>query len=271
MLQNTDVIDRRGFVRAAGGLAITTAAGCGADRIAALTHVPQDSDATAVIPDLLDDASFETGWDGFTDFGGGPPVGVTRFGQLGGRAALFQWSASRVDVGAQFARMFLPQDRICVRFEFQISNGVSTIWKFCRTREPGFNGLLGGLFVRNGARMITWGFDAEVSAQDIEIGIARDQVVDGGWHSIEFDYWRNGDPSGYPSVAIWLDGVRTVGTTRPPAPARWINGRLNAGERRGTARMGLIALMGTLNGGNATSGQCRVDHVSISSRGRIGV
>jgi len=223
-------------------------------------------------PDILVNAGFESGWDGFKNFSSGDPNGATRaqdFAHTGQSSARFAWSPSGGDIGAEMAFSFSPADRLWVRFHFRVSSNVSTIWKFCRNRATGFGTLVGGLFVEDNTKIISWGFDAEMNAQTAGIGLTKAQVLDGNWHSIEYDYWRNGDPSGFPSVAFWFDGDPVSGSSAA-SPGSWQNGRLVAGQRGATVRVGMLQLMGTLNGGNSTSGQCNIDDFAISSVGRIG-
>ena len=98
----------------------------------------------------------------------------------------------------------------------------------------------------------------------------------GGWHSVEVDYWRNGDVSNggrdYPSIAIWVDGQQiTNGAGSPAGTAIWPNGRLNYGARGSSARLGVFELLGLINGNpkNTIPGNVWIDKVSLSSRGRI--
>lgn len=262
-------MDRRTFMRTASGFVLASPFVAGSS--GARWGRSKEAGVFAP-PDILTNAGFESGWDGFRSFGAGEPTGVIRardHARTGEVSAKFAWSPSSSDVGAQLAYAFRPQDRIWVRFHFRLTSAVSTSWKLCRNRARGFGSLVGGLFVESGARIVTWGFDSELGARTCGIGLHADDVLDGNWHSIEYDYWRNGDPSGFPSVAFWFDGDPVSGQAAP-RPADWHEGRLVAGERSANARIGVIQMMGTLNGGNHTTGQCNIDDVAISSVGRIG-
>lgn len=264
-------MDRRAFLRGVSGL-IAAHPFAGTPSLDSLAAWLGREREPFQRPDILANAGFETGWDGFTNFSRGDPVGVSRatdFARSGDFSARFQWSPHSADHGAQFAYAFAPRDRLHVRFHFRLTSQVSTIWKLCRHRQRGFGALMGGLFVERGPRILSWGFDTEVRAQTTGLGLTPGDVLDGKWHSIEFDYWRNGDPTGYPSVAFWLDG-QSVSGSRAPGPATWHDGRLVAGERSTHVRIGLLQMLGTLNGGNRTAGQCNIDDVAISSVGRIG-
>ena len=104
-------------------------------------------------------------------------------------------------------------------------------------------------------------------------------MLDGNWHSIEFEYWRNGDPSGFPSAAFWFDGnVQACPNGNKDVTyaqygqnaSFWLNGRLNIGQRNNSEKLGSIEWLSTLNAGNTTSGQVNIDRIAISTAGRIG-
>jgi hypothetical protein len=109
-------------------------------------------------------------------------------------------------------------------------------------------------------------------------------VIDGNWHSVEVEFWRNGDPSGWPSAAFWFDGQPqylpdgtyvkySCAQPAPPATcskAYWQGGRLYSGARAASGSLGVMEWLATLNAGNTTTGQINLDNISISTLGRIG-
>jgi hypothetical protein len=242
-------------------------------------------------PDIVNNESFETGWGPFTNWSGGVPTNVTRDDAL---ASSGSWSLLRSigptpsgDGGAQLTNHWSGTDRVWVRAYFRLTAHVTTIWKWSRVYDPSFDNNMGGLFVGQGTDIFTWGWDAENSAITTEIGLSEGQVIDGNWHSLEYDYWRNGDPSGWPSVAFWFDGnplakpdgAYTKYSCLQPSPpstcnrSYWSGGRLHAGERasdRQGVKLGTIEWLGTLNQGNTSTGECRLDRIAVSSLGRIG-
>ncbi len=153
-----------------------------------------DAGDTFVTPDLLDNASFETGWDGFTDWSGGTPSGVTRDDTT---AADGSWSVLRtwapnpsVEGGAQFAYQWGGgYDRIWMRFYLKLTAHITSIMKFARWSDPGFGTNLGGLFLEQGDRIISFGFDEEdMAITDVDrahrgpgdrwkLALARDGVL----------------------------------------------------------------------------------------------
>jgi hypothetical protein len=244
-----------------------------------------DAGSSFFTPDIVDNESFETGWGPFENWSGGvPPQNVTRDNTLayaGSWSALRTWAPSSIDVGTQFANYWSPSDRVWVRFYFRLTNHVTTIMKFSRLYgSVGFDTNLGGVALQRGSDIFGWGWDQEDASIVATIGLTESQVIDGQWHSLEYDYWRNGDPSGFPSAAFWFDGNpqfaelnghSTVSGWGAGNKSYWQNGRLYAGERlTGTVKLGTIEWLATLNGGNTTSGQCNLDRIAVSSIGRIG-
>jgi hypothetical protein len=247
-----------------------------------LTVLPND---TFQPPDILDNESFETGWGVFTDGGSGLPNGLTRDDAMAHDGLFsvlrpFAPTPSAESAAALWIRWMGGHDRIWVRVHFRMTAHITSIWKWSRLYDPGYGNGMGGLFAGQGRDILQWGWDAENQAITNWIGLEEDDVLDGEWHSIEYDYWRNGDPSGFPSVAFWFDGNpigmpdgRDVRYPDAGNNAYWDNGRLNAGERspaRDGVKLGSVMWLNTLNVGNTATGECRLDRMAISSVGRIG-
>jgi hypothetical protein len=243
------------------------------------------SDAGFQPANLISCFGFEPGWGPFTDWGGNTPSGVTRDMSA---AHTGSWGVLRtiqpnpaMDVGAQLTSAWSGGvDRVWVRFYFRLTANISSIWKWSRLYDPMHNDNFGGLFVGSGQNIIQWGWDAEDSSITTYIGLSEAQVLDGQWHSIEYDYWRNGDPSGFPSVAFWFDGQplglpdgHDVHYWGAGNNSYWSGGRLYAGERdpsRQGLQLGLIDWVSTQNAGNTSTGECDLDDICVSSAGRIG-
>jgi hypothetical protein len=241
------------------------------------------STSTFQTPNVLNNASFETDWSGFTDWSQTPPpTGVSRSNAV---AYSGSWSAVRTwvpnpggDATAHMMYTLGGYDRVWVRFYFRATANITTIMKFCRFYDsPSFNTPLGGFFMGSGNLIFSAGTDAENQSITTWFGLSEAQVLDGNWHSLEIDYWRNGDPSGYPSMAFWFDGnsvsmpdgnnVKYAGAGNN---SYWSGGRLYSAQRSSTAKLGAIEWVGTLNGGNTSTGQVNLDMISISTLGRIG-
>lgn len=235
-------------------------------------------------PDIRNNVSFEAGFDGFVNGSFQPPTGVSRdqvhanIGSFAVRKALPVTSGS--DVGGSFFFPFyagapfmpvaaLTLDRAWGRFYFYFDAAMNGILKFQIWEAPSFSSQFGGFYCEGGS--IGWAFIQEWNSQIHRFTNIGPLV--NGWHYLECDYWRNGDPSGFPSVGIWLDGNQiTSGQGNPPSPGAWTGGRLNAGQRGSSGKLGSFNLIGVLNGtpNNTVAGNVWVDRVSISSLGRIG-
>jgi len=258
------------------------------------TTTPTTSTTGFLPGNILDNGSFETTWEYFNNGAAVAPTGVVR-------DVTHAWSPGNIDVpGQRSVRRSMPvtsgsdngasmmwtfdrgnvspwnlpvtpqtADRIYGRFCFYFDAAVTGVNKFQIYESTITSDQFGGFYLWGGR--IGWAFIKEWQSQIHPI-ISLSGLV-GAWHCLESDYWRNGDPSGYPSVAIWLDGVQlTAGLNSPPAPGAWVGGRLNAGQRGSTLGVGTFNLVGVLNGNpnNTVAGNVWVDHVSISTAGRVG-
>jgi hypothetical protein len=242
-------------------------------------------------PNLVNNASFESGFDGFTDWTTvASPNGVSRDSTL---AYDGSWSLRRTwtpnpsaDVGTQLASVIGNADRIWVRFYIRLTAPVTTVMKYMRFFTPGFDQTLGGLFLGQGNEIFLFGSEQENSEITTTIGLTEAQVIDGKWHSLEVEFWRNGDPSGWPSAAFWFDGQvqglpdgtpvkYSCDQPNPPGTCNksyWQGGRLYSGSRSVSSvlKMSVMEWIGTINQGNTTAGQINLDRIAISTLGRIG-
>lgn len=235
-------------------------------------------------PDIVNNATFETNFDSFVNGSFTAPSGVTRdttrafHGTNAVRKVLVMTSGSDVGSACYFpfyaGQPFMPvlaqqHDRAWGRFYFYFDAAMNGILKFQIWEAASFSGQFGGFYCEGGN--IGWAFIQEWNSQ-IHRFVAISSLVN-GWHWLECDYWRNGDPSGFPSVGIWLDGNPvTSGINNPPSPGVWTNGRLNAGQRGSSVKLGTFNILGVLNGtpNNTVAGNVWVDRVACSSLGRIG-
>lgn len=253
----------------------------------AAPDLSRSSTPTTIEPaNILDNASFETGWDGFTDWSAdAAPSGVSRDST---QASDGSWSIVRSwtpnpnsDVGSQLLYQFGSADRIWIRFYFKLTAPVTTVMKFARFYDTRFATSFGGFYLGSGNDVFDFGTDEENGSIVTPIGVTQAQVIDGRWHSLEMDYWRNGDPTGFPSAAFWLDGQPASMPDGTPVKyacpmaatcnaSFWRGGRLYSGQRVNTAKMGFIEWVATLNAGNTTTGRVNLDNIAMSTSGRIG-
>ena len=251
-------------------------------------------------PDIVNNASFEPGdlpnqWDGFTSWS--PPNLPTDVTLDTAHACVGSYAVKHVlpvnsgsDLSAQFVRQ-LPRgyDRLWSRFYFYLDAAMDGTHKFHLFFDPGFNTQLGGLGIQYGyinfspLGYTAGGNSSEWDGQGYRL-IPLSNLV-GGWHSIEIDYWRNGDTggniittgTGEPSIAIWIDGTQlTSGIGNPPTSSHgngyWKNNRIYVGARTISAQFGIAEWSGVLNGmpANTIPANLWLDQISISSLGRIG-
>lgn len=243
-----------------------------------------------ITPDLINNFGFEvsdggSGWGTglyrFTDWtGANPPDGPsidTSIFYAGAQS--MGWDIPAVpgpDDGGTNTLTKIPtqNNRVWTRFYFKltctITHATGGIWKFHRFYDNNFSIAEGGIFLGD---TFKWIYDAEgVVGVDFP-GVTGAMLTDGNWHWVEVDYWRVGDPSGFPSVALWFDGVQRFEADGPVAgqsPSFWSGGRYNAGSRGPGTNLGYIEWIGTLNDVNTNTGRVNIDNYSASSLGRIG-
>ena len=257
--------------------------------------------AAFATPDIVNNASFEAGdspsqWDGFTDWGSATPsVGAPRtIGFDGTKAApgagsssvkFYLPTTSGGDLGGQFGHKFSGMDRLFGRFYFFFDTGMNGILKFNIFEDNGFNAQYGGLYIFNGSPLgdLCWWF-VDWSGSSGNFVLANLNTLKGAWHSIEYDYWRNGHASGYPAVRLWLDNTQITSGTFPTGfggTASWdANGFAVAGKRlngpapypSATDQIFTSYYAGVLNGvpNNTQASNLWIDRVALSTLGRVG-
>jgi len=253
-----------------------------------------------VAPDIVNNESFESGWGRFKNWSGGTPFGngtaqddlviATDYFYAGTHSMRRNWTANNAaDVGSQCAVTGLTgMDRVWVRFYFRFgtltpSNVgiITTYWKFSRWYNGGLGvNNMGGLFIAQGSDCFCFVGGGENSDICTTIGLKQAQACDGNWHSLEYDYWRNGDPSGWPSAGFWFDGQPQYAELNGHSTIKYYGagnvsywdaaGRLQFGMRSNSLKMTDVEWLATLNANNGTTGQVNLDLVAISSLGRIG-
>lgn len=219
---------------------------------------------------IVDNASFESGWDGFTSWSGGTPANVTRTTEQafdGSYSVRFTYPINpNNDVRGELARVGTGHEEYWVRWHFYMTAVPNTVaWKFMRTRVH-WETLLGGVIIAGGG--IRFGFGREANATLHDIGAPPLSTVLNQWNTIEVHYRRNGDAT--PNAAFWFNGNRV---SHPDGPSSygvyWSNGRMYAGERNASELISNIFFLGTFNRGNSVNGAVYVDRISISTRGKI--
>lgn len=231
-----------------------------------------------VTPNIVNNASFETTWDSFTDAtyvsdpDANSPLTIARSTEqafAGTTSVKMTWAASATDKAANFYRSLGGnRDEVWVRTYFYLVAGwdITTIQKWCRFRND--SELFGGWFLNNSG--LSWGFDAEASGV-VSYIVPKVSIPTNQWNYVELHYRRNGDAQ--PNVALWLNGVpqyKANGADPAGFGLTWLDGRLYAGGRNSSSPMNRVMWVNTLNGGNTGSGTIYLDYIGISTAGRIG-
>jgi len=171
-------------------------------------------------------------------------------------------------------------DRLFTRFYFRVDQTFNgTILKLAMFQQDGFSKFSEFGFFNN---FLVFNFSPEWGGGVIRIAPLT-AVNDGNWHSLETDMQYNGNTDAgadYPSAKIWYDGVDVsiaappvVGGTSGALLGRWINGRINAGSRSAYntgKKLGVWSGPNILNANNPVAGNLWVDHISVSTLGRVG-
>lgn len=241
-------------------------------------------------PDLLDNASFETGWDGFMDWSltssPSPAAGIFSITRSQDIAYDGAWSVkstfgpSDLEQAVQFAYRFGNQVDVYARVYFYIAGNVPTNHhKWIRFQTSGFNGVQGGLYLATTTGGVTWADIASRPDANVDIPVGIGVPTFNAWHSIEVEYDRSAwnTPFG-PRVRFWYDGAVTVGRN-PRGTAFWggdsgtpsVNGPwLYIGApARALTPSAILVIDDTYNAGNTNSGTFYYDRIAISTQ-RIG-
>ncbi len=177
---------------------------------AALDAPTGDGGPSFAAPDILDNASFETGWDGFMNGGGGDPAGPARSTTVaydGTYAAEFSFTSSTSDQSYQmFYDMGAGRTKVYVRTWFYLTaipNGPG--WKFFRAQDDGYDATL-GIQTQDGQLAFDYGDPSELDVAIIGSGFAPTLDT---WHSLEFLWDETVTPT---VIRIWYDGVLQTGS-----------------------------------------------------------
>lgn len=235
-------------------------------------------------PDIVNGHSFESDFQGWNDGGSQSPVGITRdasrpAGLTGGGSIALKKSLPTSSSNSQCFYLwsslgFPTLDRVYVKFHYYLDTPLDQAGiKFTRYKDSALSVGFSGLGIDVGFIGFRVGPEWDAASPNV-VNLIDTTTILNGWHSIEVDYWRNGDVANggndYPSLAFWSDGVQiTSALTALPSGASWINGRLNVGSRASSAKIGNVEILGLLNAGNLAAGSIWADLVSISTQ-RIG-
>lgn len=257
-------------------------------------------------PDLIDHASFETGFLPLAGSTSGVGFGSTSGGSsiTQGIATSFGRTTDQAYSGSYSVNCgwgpTVAEGNLCDWWCFTGTPGYDELWtavyfkatgtvpsvatKFLRWQAVSI-GNCGGLFLYpnlgNGTGGLVHSFDIEDSAQINGLGknaagttISSSVVFDGNWHCLETHYKRNGDASGFPTVEFWWDGTHTTWPDSTPqvgvTKQYWNNNILYAGERNSSQKLDRMEILNTMNANNASTGNIWLDVWSWSHSARCG-
>jgi hypothetical protein len=215
-------------------------------------------------PDILNNASFESGWDGFTNPSGGTPSWQlsNEQAQQGTTSAKFTFGPGSGGGGMMFS--FAGRDDVYFRTYFYATQFPNDAHKFMRFFAPALGNPAEGLNP-GGNQRLQWVF---VDNSNIGLDLGLGVPTLNAWHSFEVHYMRNGDT--YPKARFWYEGKAVPGdpNLKPGTinKAFWDGEWLVAGDRSYTSKIGVIAFSPTINGGNSNSGVIYMDRVALSSK-----
>jgi hypothetical protein len=248
--------------------------------------------AAFATPDIVNNADFESGFDGFTDNSGNPPspssgaFSISRStdqAKTGSFSMKSTYTATGTDASIAFHSVGFSQMTVFARVWFyRTGNLPDTHHKWIRFQTGGLNGVRGGMYLSSLTGGLTW---AEASNSNIDISPGIGTPTANTWHSIEVEYDRstwNVAGKG-PRVRFWYDGNVQVPGSQPGilnSTAFWGDDNGNATVAgpwlySGTADSqaypsGYLVFDDTYNGGNTQAGVSYYDRVAVSSLGRIG-
>jgi hypothetical protein len=232
---------------------------------------------TFVTPNILNNESFEAGWDGWTDASGGLPT-TTRDNTMPPAPGGGSWAVGASVANAYYFRRELPggpYDELWFRAYVRFSAGFSvtsqgSFWKFWRYRIPAGNAVGGGFDMTGSG--LEFGSYQECASHFATV-IPNSLITGNTWHTLEWHYKRNGDA--LPWAEFWWDNALI---THADGPAGyngclyWSGDRLYMGwpsNRGAYVQLRSIDMVGTADNVTGT-GMVWIDRVAASTLGRIG-
>lgn len=227
------------------------------------TGTPETGYAT---PDILNNASFESGWDGFTNSGGSPPSGnvvrSTDQAYSGSYSVKASWTQNAgtdegalciYDVGSGLTTFN-------TRFWYYFTARPGTIgFKFVRYQDVGFNEMPGGLQLESGSNAWLWCIDPTASFADFGTGPEI-----GGWHWFEYE-WDTVNKT----VKFWHDGTQ-IGGSGTVGEITWSGLVAHYTGNYTPRNMDVFRIINGSPGYPTNSGSAYIDRIAVSSLGRIG-
>lgn len=221
-------------------------------------------------PDLLNNASFESGWDGFQNTTGGSPSGISGATIVRSTEQSLDgsWSAKSTLPPGQTANLFSysfgARDHVFVRVYYYATTHPTDNHKWIRFQRPGFSGGH-GLYTWTPGGAPSWQFPNSGGVHNWFDALGP--TVFNTWHYWEIEYdMANG------RIRFWHDGVATLPTpnsTNGSGGTDFIqNGWIHSGGGA-VQQQGILVFDDTVNGANSNNAVYYYDRIAISTQ-RIG-
>jgi hypothetical protein len=210
-----------------------------------------------VTPNILVNASFETGYEGFlTGSATSPPSGV---GRTQDQAYMGTWSLYRSwtsggDVDSQCFYNIGSQSHFWTRFWYYFTvlpNGAG--FKVVRYQDSGFNHA-NGMQILSG-KWIWVGNTAE------NIAYTDTSPITGAWHSVEFEWNKTTK-----QIHMWQDGTAMLQGSSTDSGLSWSGATLTYTTEINPVQLDIIRVINA----RTNSGTAYFDRIAVSNAGRIG-
>lgn len=228
-------------------------------------------------PDLLNNASFETGWDGFQNNSGGSPspasgsFSISRsqdHARDGTWSAKSTYAANGTDNAVAFTYEFGTQEHFFARVWFYRTGNLPTNHhKWIRFKNAAFDPPTDGLYLSTSGMSWVW-MNSNPGSLDLYLKVNGKALIPtaNAWHSIEVEYDFTNS-----RARFWYDGAlvtafdvqNATNITVDP-----VNGWLTCSTPPSGNRSRIV-FDDTYNGGNTASGAFYYDRIAISTK-RIG-
>ena len=216
-------------------------------------------------PDLLNNASFETGWDGFTNNSGGLPdtinATIERSTEQSFSGSWSVKSTNPTSSATRFNYLYGVRGNVYVRiYYYALNHPTTATMKWIRFQTPGFGGVHGGLYTNAPGTPPSWLFD-DSSPGNIN-NFLPDVTPFNQWN-----YWEINYDSVNGRVRFWHNGAVVIAAANPGS------NNFNSGDwlysgGGGQANPDRVVINDTTNAGSGV-GTYYYDRIAISTQ-RIG-
>ena len=240
----------------------------------ALTPTFSAAGGAFATPDLLDNASFETGWDAFHNWSGGDPsstsastiVRSTEQAFNGTTSAKVAIPSSGSEQGVQFNYTYGDRSSVFLRFYYYATNFPTSQLKWVRWQTAGFGEHPISLYTENSGQPAAISFESGTpfgNTNNFYNGMGNMSGFLNAWH-----YWEFEVDSSVARVRTWHDGVVQVPTPNGSSGNFVVGEYLHSGGGP-MVGVGMITVAPTSNAPTGNAFDIYFDRVALSTQ-RIG-